>query len=600
MAYIIEGMRYPEEIIEEVRSRNDIVDVVSQYVKLQKKGASHFGNCPFHNEKTPSFSVSGAKQMFYCFGCGVGGNVFTFLMKYDNLSFQEAVKVLADRAGVKLPEEEDSLEARDQRDRRDALLAMNKDAATFYYKALRDAAGEKGRAYFKERGLSDEIMHRFGLGYADVKGDALVRAMREKGYEDALLIEGGIAKYDEKHGTRARFWNRVMFPIQDLNGRVIGFGGRVMGQGEPKYLNSPDTPLFDKSRNLYGLNYAKGARKGYFILCEGYLDVIAVHELYAPVAVASLGTAFTAGQAALLKRYVREVYLAYDWDDAGIRAAIRAIGILKDAGVNCKVMRLSPHKDPDEFLRTEGEKAFEERIRKALNPFFFEVEVLERAYQMNDPAQKTAFYKEVAALLCRFDTAIERDAYLVSFAEQYQVAADDMRALVTQHAAAQTMGKPLRVRTTPLEREKQKADIRVKPQRMLLTWLAEEPNVFETVAHYVTPDDFTDPVCREVAKRLFSALSENKGKGVVAAGLLQDITEEEMLEQAAAILNAPLPDLGTDKERGKALRDVVYDIKRDRMEARQREAQGPDTLAKTIEDKKLLEELKRAPQLVIA
>lgn len=592
-------MRYPEEIIEEVRSRNDIVDVISGYVKLQRKGASYFGLCPFHNEKTGSFSVSGQKQMFYCFGCGKGGNVLTFLMDYENLSFQEAVKALADRAGVALPEEDHSAEARQQRDKRDALFALHKDAATFYYKALRDPAGQQGMAYFKQRGLSDEIMRRFGVGYADVRGDAFVKAMKEKGYPDALLIEGGLAKHDEKHGTRSRFWNRVMFPIQDMNGRVIGFGGRVMGQGEPKYLNSPDTPLFDKSRNLYGLNYAKAARKGYFILCEGYMDVIAIHELYAPVAVASLGTAFTAGQAALLKRYVKDVYLAYDWDDSGIRAALRAIGILREAGVNCKVMRLSPHKDPDEFLRAEGAEAFEQRITEALNPFFFEVEILERGFNMNDPAEKTAFYREVAAVLCRFDTAIERDAYLTAFAEQYRVAADDVRALVVQHAAAKGGVAPVPIRTAPKNREKTAADARVKPQRMLLTWLAEEPEIYEAVARYVTPDDFTDPVCQEIAGRLFAAYEAHPEGGVVAASLLQDFTDEELMAQAAAILNASLPELQGDKERGKALRDIVYDVKRNRLEERQREGPSPEALAKTIEDKKVLEELKRSPQLVI-
>ena len=591
-------MRYPEEVIEEVRARCDIVDVVSGYVKLQRKGGNYFGNCPFHNEKTPSFSVSSPKQIFHCFGCGAGGNVFTFLMKYDNLSFQEAVKVLADRVGVKLPEEDNSRSAKQARDKRDTLLAVNKEAATQFFKALRSEAGQKGSAYLKKRGLSDEIMHRFGLGYADIKGDALLQALHEKGYNDSTFIEAGLATHDEKKGTRVKFWNRVMFPIQDINGKVVGFGGRVMGDGEPKYLNSPETPVFDKSRNLYGLNLAKSARKGYLILCEGYLDVIAIHQYYGPVAVASLGTAFTTGQATLLKRYAKEILLAYDSDDAGTRAALRAISILREAGLTGKVLRLTPHKDPDEFLRAEGAEAFEKRIREALNPFFFEVDVLERGYNMNDPAEKTAFYKEVAAMLCKFDTAVERDNYLVSFAERYRIPADDMRDFVTQHAAAQTLPLSAPVRITPQERERKKEDLRVKPQRMLLTWLAEEPALLNAVRTYVQPEDFTDPMCRTLASRLYEAIDAQPDTPVDVAHLTVGFTEEEDIEQAAAVFNARLPALTDDREREKALRDVVYDVKRIRMEERRREGGEVQSLDQTIEDKKMLQELKRSPLVI--
>ncbi|MED9805616.1 MAG: DNA primase, partial [Lachnospiraceae bacterium] len=266
-------MYYPEEIVEEVRMKNDIVDVISGYVKIQKKGASYFGLCPFHNEKSPSFSVSGAKQMYYCFGCGAGGNVFTFIMKYENYTFAEAVKLLADRAGVKLPELEYTEEMKAKENHRARLLAVNKEAAKYYYYQLRSKKGEVGYRYLSERKLSEETMNKFGLGYAS---DGLVRYLREKGYEDKLIIEAGLAGFNEKRGIYDSFWNRVMFPIQDINHRVIGFGGRVMGKGEPKYLNSPETPVFDKRRNLYGFNFARTARTDNIILCEGYMDVISM------------------------------------------------------------------------------------------------------------------------------------------------------------------------------------------------------------------------------------------------------------------------------------------------------------------------------------
>ena len=281
-------MYYPDELIEEVRLKNDIVDVVSGYVKIQKKGSSYFGLCPFHNEKSPSFSVSPGKQMFYCFGCGAGGNVFTFVMQYENASFQEAVKLLAERAGVSLPDLQEGEEARKRDSKRARLLEVNKEAARYFYYQLRSKAGQAGYAYLHKRQLSEETIKHFGLGFANVTSNDLVKYLKSKGYEDKLIIEAGLASYDERYGLHDKFWNRVMFPIQDSNHRVIGFGGRVMGDAKPKYLNSPETMVFDKSRNLYGLNFARTARTNNIILCEGYMDVIAMHQAGFTQAVAPL------------------------------------------------------------------------------------------------------------------------------------------------------------------------------------------------------------------------------------------------------------------------------------------------------------------------
>lgn len=344
-------MYYSDEIVEEVRSRNDIVEVVSGYVRLQKKGGRHWGLCPFHNEKSASFSVNGDLQVYHCFGCGAGGNVYTFVMNYENYTFPEAVRMLAERAGVALPQEDGSEEARRRGDRRARLLEVNKAAARFFYYQLRSPHGQIGYQYLKKRELTDETMRSFGLGFAGKNGANLVQYLREKGFEDQLIQEAGLATHSEKYGLNSQFWNRVMYPIQDINNRVIGFGGRVMGDGEPKYLNSPETPIFDKRRNLYGLNYARKARSGNIILCEGYMDVIAMHQAGFTQAVASLGTAFTAEQAALLKRYTETVLLAYDSDGAGVKAALRAIGILREAGLTGKVIDMQPYKDPDEFMK---------------------------------------------------------------------------------------------------------------------------------------------------------------------------------------------------------------------------------------------------------
>ena len=370
-------MYYSDEIIEEVRSKNDIVDVISGYVKLKKQGSSYFGLCPFHSEKSPSFSVSRDKQMYYCFGCGAGGNVFTFIMEYENYSFVEALKFLAQRAGVELPQEEYSKEAKERADTRSALLEMNKLAAKYYYAQLKTEGGRQAREYLQNRQLSQETITAFGLGYSSKYSDDLFRYLKMKGYSEEMIIKAGLVNVDEKHGVYDKFWNRVMFPIMDVNNRVIGFGGRVMGDGKPKYLNSPETLIFDKSRNLYGLHRARTSRKPYFIVCEGYMDVISLHQAGFTNAVASLGTALTAGHAALIKRYVNEVYLTYDSDEAGTKAALRAAPILREAGVTTRVIRMEPYKDPDEFIKNLGAEAFDS--------FMFGLEMLEKGYDLNAP-----------------------------------------------------------------------------------------------------------------------------------------------------------------------------------------------------------------------
>ena len=364
-------MRYSEDLIEEIRLRNDIVDVISGYVKLTRKGSSYFGLCPFHNEKSPSFSVSPDKQMYYCFGCGAGGNVYTFIMEYENFTFTEAVKFLAERAGVQLPVQEYSKEAKEQADLKTQLLMIHKLAAKFYFYQLKDKAGEQAYHYLRGRELSDETIVKFGLGYSAKFSDSLYRYVKGKGYTDDVLSKSGLFQADEKERMYDKFWNRVMFPIMDVSSRVIGFGGRVMGDGKPKYLNSPETIIFDKSRNLYGLNIARTARKKTLIICEGYMDVIAMHQAGFDNAVASLGTALTAQQANLIKRYVNEALLLYDSDEAGQKAALRAIPLLRAAGVSARVIDLSPYKDPDEFIKEAGAGEFRERLENGRNGFMF-------------------------------------------------------------------------------------------------------------------------------------------------------------------------------------------------------------------------------------
>ena len=582
-------MYYPEELIEEVRSKNDIVGVVSGYVKLQKRGGNYWACCPFHGEKTPSFSVSDSKQMFHCFGCGVSGNVYTFVMKYENYTFPEAIKLLADRAGVKLPEAEYSEEQKARASRRARLLEVNKEAAKFFYFRLRSPQGAVGHQYLKKRELTDETMHRFGLGYAGKNGAELVEYLRSKGFEDDLIKEAGLANFSERHGLLSQFWNRVMYPIQDVNSRVIGFGGRVMGDGDPKYLNSPETPVFDKRRNLYGLNFARTARSGNIILCEGYMDVIAMHQAGFTQAVASLGTAFTPEQANLLQRYTDNVLLAYDSDGAGVKAALRAIGILRDAGLTGKVINMQPYKDPDEFMKALGNEAFRERVNQAENSFFFEVRILEGQYDMKDPESKTMFHREIARKLCGFTEDVERDNYLQAIAEKYFIGIENLRKLVTAYAAQTGLAKPVERPRTGTRQKNNPAENAKRAQRLLLTWITDEPGVYEKIKTYVSAEDFTEELYRKVAKRLFEDMEAGNFN---PAGIISTFEEEEEQREAAELFHTNLPELGTKQDREKAFHDILLTVKKNSYEYfSSRLGSDVNALNQVIAGKKALEEL---------
>lgn len=584
-------MFYPEELIEEIREKNNIVDVVNGYLSLQKKGGNYWACCPFHNENTPSFSVSENKQMYHCFGCGESGNVITFVMKYENFSFREAVKLLADRAGVELPKEEFSKEQREKETKRARLLDVNKEAAKFFYYQLRSPHGQIGYQYLKKRELSDETMHHFGLGYAGKNGAELVQYLRSKGFEDEIIKEAGLANFSERHGLVSQFWNRVMYPIQDGNHRVIGFGGRVMGDGEPKYLNSPETPIFDKRRNLYGLNFARTARAGNMIICEGYMDVIAMHQAGFTQAVASLGTAFTVEQARLLKRYTDNVLLAYDSDGAGVKAALRGIGILREVGLTGKVINMRPHKDPDEFMKALGKEAFQERIDQAENSFFFEIRILAEQFDMNDPEAKTNFHREIARKLCNFEEEIERENYLRAIAEKYFINVDNLKKLVVSYASQTGLAKPIERPKSTVSEKKNPQEMELQSQRLLLSWLAEKPELYEKIKKYISPNDFTDALYQTVAEQLFEGLEEGK---VRAAGIVSMFTKEEEQSRAAEIFHATLPEMESEKERERAIKDLVIAVKKNSYE-RDAASMGTDVgaLGRVIEGKKALEELSK-------
>lgn len=582
-------MYYPEELIEEVRTRNDIVEVISGYVRLQKKGSNYFGLCPFHNEKSPSFSVSPGKQMYYCFGCGAGGNVITFLMEYENQTFPEAVRTLAQRAGIALPEADDSKEAKQADSRRAKLLEINKEAAKYFYYQLRTERGSVGMEYLRKRELSDETMNHFGLGYANKYSNDLIQYLKSKGYSEDLIRDAGLCNVDEKHGMYDKFWNRVMFPIQDINHRVIGFGGRVMGDGKPKYLNSPETEIFDKSRNLYGLNFARTSRKGNVILCEGYMDVIAMHQAGFTQAVASLGTAFTSGQASLLRRYANEILLSYDSDGAGVNAALRAIGILKEAGMTGRVINLEPYKDPDEFIKALGGEEFQKRLDHAENSFFFELRQLQKNYDLSDPEQKTAFHREIARKLCTFSEEVERENYIEAVAQKYHIGFENLRRLVGTYAAQTGLAQPVIRPKSGVQKKNTAAEGIKNSQKLLLTWLVEQPQLYRQISKYISSKDFTEGLYEKVADRLFEELEQGN---INPASIISMFEEEEDQREAASLFHTKLERLESTAEQEKALHDIVCAVKRNSYE-RDSAQLGTDVAAlnRVIAGKKQLEEL---------
>ncbi len=583
-------MYYPDDVVEEVRRSNDIVEVISQYVPLKKKGASYFGLCPFHSEKSPSFSVSPDKQIYYCFGCGAGGNVISFVMEYENYSFQEALKYLADRAGIKLPEDSDPKVSKKENDLKNTLLEINKLAANYFYHTLKQPSGKAGYEYFKNRGLSDETITHFGLGYADKTPDDLYRYIRSKGYKDDVLKETGLFYIEEK-GSRDRFWNRVMFPILDVNNRVIGFGGRVMGQGEPKYLNSPVTKLFDKGRNLFALNFARKSREKYMLVCEGYMDVISLHQAGFTNAVASLGTAFTSQHALLLKRYTDQAILTYDNDEAGIKAALRTIPILRDAGFSVKVLDMSPYNDPDEFIKNLGADEFRKRTGEAVNGFMFEISQIRQKYNMQDPESKTAFYNETAVKLLEFPEKLERDNYTEAVAREYMIPVDDLKRLVAsvgrKNTARQGTGA-YKINTGQTDKKKKEDGI-AKSQRLLISWLIEDPALFEKISGIIGPQDFTEGLYRDVAAELFK--EHDEGNPDPARILDNFIKEGEDYKEVAELLAPDVSESLNNEEQRKAFAETVKKIKRNSLDIQSKQATDISQLQRIMRERADLESL---------
>lgn len=595
-------------MINEVLSRNDIVDVIGSYASLKKKGANYEACCPFHHEKTPSFKVNREKQMYHCFGCGVGGNVFTFVMEYENLNFPEAVERLAERAGVQLPEKSMNAQERSREQYKITLREMNKTAAAYFHYILKHSQhGEKAYEYFHEtRGLSDETINKFALGYSDIYRDDLYRYLKSKGYTDDQMKGSGLVEISEKECGVDKFWNRAMIPILDINGKVIAFGGRVMGDGKPKYINTSDTAVFDKSHTLFAMNIARRSRRKGFICCEGYMDVISMHQAGFDNAVASLGTAFTFGHAGIIKRYADEVYLAYDSDGAGVEATKKVIAILREVGVSARVINMRPYKDPDEFIQNLGSEAFEERIKKAESGMMFLARIYSEEYDQSDPGELTKFQNQIARELAYIEDDLERNNYVDAIARKYVIDKDALAAKVHAYGVAGTAKPEIVERETRRLQEQQgyeefpgdqSAGTPGRPEtkdnktaKLLLTWLVNRPELFARLDGVVSEADFEPGIYRTVADKLYSQYREkHKVEPAVVVNTFQDVEEQRLV---AGMLQTDLAIDMTEEEVGNAITEVVKKIKLASIKKQLESENDMMKVQQLIKDRKKIEKFK--------
>ncbi len=508
-------MAIEERFLDELNARCDIVDIVSRYVSLKKSGSNYFGLCPFHNEKTPSFSVAPDKQIFHCFGCGAGGGPIRFIMNIEGLDFPDAVRFLAQQYNMTVPETQSNPQ---QRNRRARILAALKEAARFFYSQLYGPQGAQARAYFQHRALRKKTLNQFGLGYAPDSFDALLRALTEKGFSKEELFDAGLLSRSDNGRYYDRFRGRVMFPIIDIRGDVIAFGGRVMDDSKPKYLNSNETMVFNKRRNLFAMNIAKKTKSDYFLLAEGYMDVIALHQAGFDSAVASLGTSLTDEQARLLARYTKTVVVCYDADTAGQAASQRAIDILKKAGLRVRILRIPGAKDPDEFIKSKGAEAFRKLVERSDNDIRYRIERVQDKYDLTEDDQRILFLQEAAGVIAALDNPVERDVYTASTAKlagvtQSAFAQEVRRAQERRkRQAGQRYHRQVRApaqAAQPKARSMHYDNVRsARAEEGLLALLFTDASLAARMREKIQPDDFSAPVLGNMyaqALRLYDA-----------------------------------------------------------------------------------------------
>lgn len=577
-------MAFDRAFLEELSARSDIVDIVSRYTKLKKSGTDYSGLCPFHNEKSASFSVSPSKQVYHCFGCGAGGSVFNFIMRAEGLSFPDAVHYLAREKGMRVPEDKLDPQAAQRRER---WLALLKAAGRFYYDQLWAPEHIQQQQYFVKRALSRRTMNRFGLGYAPDSFHALSDAMHAKGYTTQELLDTGLLIRNEKGHTYDRFRNRVMFPIIDTRGQVIAFGGRVLDDSKPKYLNSPESAVFHKSRNLFALNLAKKTKADYFILAEGYMDVIALHQAGFDSAIASLGTSLTEEQARLIARHTKNIVISYDADGAGQAAAQRAIDILKRAELSVRILRIPGAKDPDDFIKAKGADAYRRLIEKSENDSAYRLETIAAKYALDEDDQRILFLQDAARELARIEGAVEREVYTGRAAQMAHVTPEAMAAEVKhQMAILRKREKQARQReirapvsaAQPTDRTIRYTDVKsARAEEGILALVFVDNTLLDMVRDQIPPERFSAPVLRKIYEKALEIYES--GALISAAAFEAELTAGEMT-LLSGILSRPTPLV----KRQQAIEDYI-NIIHDQCALRQQA--GNDTLLALAQRQKM-------------
>ena len=561
--------RYSDEIIDDVRQSNDIVDVISQYVRLKRSGRNYFGLCPFHNEKSPSFSVSPEKQIFHCFGCGVGGNVFTFLTKIEGINFVEAVQILAERANIQLPTLEDNVDSA-----KEALKAkvykVNEFTAKYYHENLYRPESKIAQEYIKKRKLSNETLKVFQIGFSG-KFDELYKELKKQGFEDREILESGLVNKNERGQYIDRYRNRLMFPICDARGRVIAFGGRVLDDSKPKYINSPENIVYSKGRHLYGLNVAKKYDiKKRLLIVEGYMDVVSLHQRDIHNVVASLGTALTQQQGYLLRNITEQIILSYDSDEAGQTAKVRAMEILQNMGCDIRVLQMEGAKDPDEYVIKYGNARFQNLVDKAISVIEFKVKILRQSLNLESTNDKIKFLNEIAKLISKIDNSMEREVYIEKIAKEYDVSKEAIYAEVNKLTYRESKDEKVLGKPKPVVRhiEKKEAEnvseaTKRRENTVLAILLSGDRNIYEIIKQNIAVQDFKYEIDKKIAEKLYEEF-ENGNSNINS--IIDNLSEEEQNH----ITMIMAEDYGIDDVE-KAIDDIIQSYEKDKLNERKLE-----------------------------
>ena len=577
--------RYSEEILNEVRQSNDIVDVISQYVHLKRSGRNFFGLCPFHNEKSPSFSVSPDKQIFHCFGCGVGGNVITFVSQIEGLNFVETVQMLAERANIQLPTLQNNGDT--QREiLKDKVYKVNEFTAEYYHQNLYKPQAKMAQEYVKKRQLTNETLKSFRIGFSG-KFDELYQELKKQGFQEQEILESGLVNKNERGQYIDRYRNRLMFPICDARGRVIAFGGRVLDDSKPKYINSPENVVYSKGRHLFGLNVAKKGDTKKLLIVEGYMDVISLHQRGITNVVAPLGTALTEQQGWLLRKNSEQIILSFDSDDAGIKAKLRAIDILQNMGCDLRVIQLEGAKDPDEYILKYGNMRFQNVIDKAFSVVEFKVKILKKELDLDNTNDKIKFLNEIAKLISKVDNTMEREVYIEKIAKEYDISKEAIYAEVNKLTYKNVKTEKVLERPKPVvthkkvETKEVSEAIRRRENTIISILLTGDLSIFEIIKQNIKPEDFQDEINHEIAKKLY----EEFEKGNSNINGIIDTLEQEQQNQITMIMAEDYEIENLEK----AIDDIIQAYKRDKLNNRKLEILELLEQTSNNEEKKELE-----------